>query len=64
MRVDYGAVADRLLKMAARMEKERRRNPPPPRPRLDAFAMKACIDSLQGDLSKVEALAASLKAAA
>ena len=62
MSVDYGAVADRLLKMAARMEKERRRAPP--RPRLDAFAMKACIDSLQGDLRRVEALAASLKAAA
>jgi hypothetical protein len=64
MGMDYGAVADRLLKMAARMEKERRRKPLAPRPRLDAFAMKACIDSLQGDLSKVEALTTALKAAA
>jgi hypothetical protein len=62
MSVDYGAVADRLLKMAARMAKERRRKPPSPP--LDAFAMKACIDSLQSELSKVDLLAASLKTAA
>ena len=62
MSVDYGAVADRLLNMAARMAKERRRKSPTPP--LDAFAMKACIDSLQSELCKVEALAGSLKTAA
>ena len=61
MAVDYAAVADRLLKLSARMAKERRRAPPPQR--LDAFAVKACIDSMQSELSKVEALAGSLKAA-
>ena len=61
MSVDYGAVADRLLNMAARMAKERRRQAPPKR--LDAFVVKACIDSLQSELSKVETLAGSLKAA-
>ena len=44
MSVDYGAVADRLLKLSAKMAKERRRAPPPPR--LDAFAVKACIEFL------------------
>src|SRR3954447_14411498 len=60
--VDYGAVADRLLKMSARMAKQRRRSPPPPR--LDAFVVKACIDSLQRELAKVELLAGSFKTGA
>jgi hypothetical protein len=59
--VDYAAVADRLLKLSARMAKQGRRAPPPPR--LDAFVVKACIDSLQKELSKVELMAASLKTA-
>jgi hypothetical protein len=58
MPVDHAAVADRLLKMAARMAKQRRKAPPQ---RLDAFSIKACIDSLQRELSKVELAAASLR---
>ena len=32
----------------------------PPRGRLDTFSLKACIDSLQRELDKVEAIAATL----
>ena len=58
MAVDYSALADRLLKISARIAKQHRQRPP-----LDAFAMKACIDRLQSELSKVDALAASLRTA-
>ena len=90
MRVDYAAVAQRLLKTSAKIAKQHRKqhgkqhrlawsqikhgknvvcvdgetqNAParsPPRGRLDTFTLKACIDSLQRELDKVEAIAATL----
>ena len=86
MRVDYAAVAQRLLKTSAKIAKQHRKqhrlawwqikhgknvvcvdgetqNAParsPPRGRLDTFSLKACIDSLQRELDKVEAIAATL----
>ena len=87
MRVDYAAVAQRLLKTSAKITKEYRKqhrlgwwqikhgknvvcvdsetqNAPlrsPPRGRLDTFTLKACIDSLQRELDKVEVIAGTLK---
>jgi len=86
MRVDYAAVAQRVLKTSAKITKQYRKqhrlagsqikhgknvvcvdgetqNAParsPPRGRLDTFTLKACIDSLQRELDKVEAIAATL----
>ena len=58
MAVDHAAVADRLLKMATKMAKQRRKAPPQ---RLDVFTIKACIESSARELSKVELAAASLR---
>ena len=58
MGVDYAAVSDGLLKTSLMIAKQHRQA----RHRLDSFAIKACIDSLQRELSKVELMAASLKA--
>ena len=85
MRVDYAAVAQRLLKTSAKITKQHRKQHrlawsqikhgksvvcveietpmrSPPRDRLDTFTLKACIDSLQRELAKVERMAAALKA--
>ena len=89
MRVDYAAVAQRLLKTSANITRQhRKQNRKQHRPawsqikhgksvvcveietpmrssaryRLDTFTLKACIDSLQRELAKVETMAASLKA--
>jgi hypothetical protein len=58
MGVDYAAVADPLLKTSLVIAKQHRQA----QQRLDAFAMKACIDSLQRELSNVELVVASLQA--
>jgi len=89
MRVDYAAVAQRLVKTSAKITKQHRKqhrlawsqinhgknvvcvdsetqNVPvrsPPRGRVDTFTLKACIDSLQRELDKVEVIAATLNGA-
>lgn len=57
-RLNYGAVAKRLLKVGAELASRHavKRRPP------DALAIKACIDALDKELGKLEKMAGDYRA--